>query len=271
MEAASTANSSTVTKLNSRSGEYNGIQLSPDKTRVVFTADDITGYSQIFVAVVGNFDNPTQLTSNQTVDHFLATFSPDGNTILSSVFNRSADLWTISMLPAVAGGTETVITNPSTLQPTPSFTPDGRKIVFAGVGIDGGLFIMNLDGSGRTQLTNLNSNVNQEDFFPSVSPDGTKIAFERGVFNLANDSWTYNIYVVGIGGESAANAATQLTTDGYSWGSMYAGDSIAFLSPKNNLATTRGDDIYMMSPDGSNVVQLTNKGLESFLTWNGAE
>jgi Tol biopolymer transport system component len=270
MEAASTANSSTVTKLNSQSGEYNGIQLSPDKTRVVFTAYDNTGYSQIFVAAVGNFDNPTQLTSSQTVDHFLATFSPDGNTILSSVFNRSAGLWTISMLPA-AGGAETVIPNSSTLQPkTPSFTPDGRKIVFAGISRDGGLFIMNLDGSGSTQLTNLNANPDQEDKYPSVSPDGTKIAFERGVFSPADDSWTYNIYVVGIGGESTSNA-TQLTTDGYSWGSMYVGDSIAFLSAKNNLTTTHSDDIYTMSPDGSDVVQLTNKGLESFLTWSGAE
>ncbi len=50
---------------------------------------------------------------------------------------------------------------------------------------------------------------------------------------------------------------------------MYVGDSIVFLSPKNNLETTKTDDIYRMNPDGSNLVQLTKTGQENFLTWNG--
>ena len=123
-----------ITKINSQSGAYHGVQLSPDGTKVVFTADDSAGYSQVFIAALGNFDNPIQLTSNETVDHFLATFSPDGNTITSSVFNALADpgyLWAISTLPA-AGGAETMIANPAILEAMASaFTPDGKKIVFA--------------------------------------------------------------------------------------------------------------------------------------------
>jgi Tol biopolymer transport system component len=260
-----------IAKLNSQSGQYNGIQLSPDGTKVLFTASDSAEYSQIFLADIGNFNNPTQLTSNDTEDHFVATFSPDGNTITSSVFNALADKypWAISTLPA-AGGAETVITNPSTLEAlTSAFTPDGKKIIFANTGRAAGLYIANLDGSGLTPLTNLNANPDEEDQYPSVSPDGTKVAFMRGLFNASDDSWTYNIYIVGIGGESTANPATQLTTDGHSWGSMYVGDSIVFLSPKNNLETTNTDDIYRMNPDGSNLVQLTKTGQENFLTWNG--
>ena len=259
-----------IAKLNSQSAAYNGVQLSPDGTKVVFTAFDSAGRSQIFVAALSDFNNPIQLTSNDTEDHFSATFSPDGNTITSSVFDSSS-FSTISTLPA-AGGTEAVLTNPSSLAAlTPVFTPDGKKIVFGVTNIDGGLYVMNLDGSGLTQLTNLNSNPNEEDYFPSVSPDGTKIAFRRGLFNAANDTWVYNIYVVGTGGESTANPATQVTTDGYSWNPMYVGDSIVFLSPKNNLTTTNTDDIYRMNPGGANVVQLTKTGFEDFLTWSGAE
>ena len=108
-----------------------------------------------------------------------------------------------------------------------------------------------------------------EDTSPSVSPDGSKIAFVRGLFDATSDTWAYNIYEVGIGGESATNPATQLTTDGYDWGSMFVGDSIYFLSPKDTLTTTDTDDIYRMSQDGSNVVQVTKTGLENFLTWDG--
>jgi Tol biopolymer transport system component len=258
-----------ITKLNSQSGQYNGIQLSPDATKVVFTANDSAGYSQIFLASVGGFNDPIQLTANDSEDHFSATFSADGSTILSSVFTPAAGtyLWAISKLPA-AGGAETVIAIPSAMQPkTSAFTPDGTKLVFADTSLGHGLYIANLDGSGLTQLTNLNLNPDEQDMYPSVSPDGTKIAFVRGLFNTATDFWAYNINVAGIGGESTTNPATQLTTDGYSWGSMYVGDSIVFLSPKKNLTTTNTDDIYRMNQEGSDVEQVTKTGFENFLTW----
>ena len=52
------------------------------------------------------------------------------------------------------GSGQTQITNNSTLDGTPTWSPDGSKIVFHR--IIGGLnqvFVMNPDGSGQTQLT----------------------------------------------------------------------------------------------------------------------
>jgi hypothetical protein len=58
----------------------------------------------------------------------------------------------------------------------PSFSADGRQIVFAALGVDGAqhLFVANVDGSGERQLTFASSS----DSYPSWSPSGT-IVFQR--------------------------------------------------------------------------------------------
>jgi Tol biopolymer transport system component len=60
----------------------------------------------------------------------------------------------------------------------PSFSPDGKRIVFARLGA--GIFVVNLDGSGLRRLTGAG-----HDNFPVWSPDGKQIAFRR----LARNDW----------------------------------------------------------------------------------
>ena len=60
----------------------------------------------------------------------------------------------------------------------PSISPDGRRIAFYGV-VPGGslsIFVVNMDGTGVTQLTNTPSVVDQ---WPKWSPDGQTIIFFR--------------------------------------------------------------------------------------------
>jgi Tol biopolymer transport system component len=54
----------------------------------------------------------------------------------------------------------------------PSFSPDGKRVVFTRLG--SGIFVVNLDGSGQRRLTNAG-----RDHFPVWSPDGKHIAFLR--------------------------------------------------------------------------------------------
>ena len=257
-------------KLSSQNAMYNGIQLSPDGSKAVFAAFDSAGFSQIFIASVADFNHPAQLTASATADHLCPRFSPDAATIVSTVFTEDANsqaVLAISTIPA-AGGTETVIDSSGLQAVTPVFTPDGKKIVFTAAAgssasrADTGyidIYVMNLDGTGVTQLSG--STGTYADVLPSVSADGTKILFTRITPSSGGKGYVSNIYVMGMAGDTSANPATQLTTDGYSWNATYVGNTIPFASMKNSPATFT-DNIYEMDAAGANQTRLTNSSSE---------
>ena len=79
----------------------------------------------------------------------------------------------------------------------PTFTPDGRKIIFSSNkhNCDGRrfeLYMINLDGSGLEQVTNFGGFT----AFPEISPDGKKLVFasdkdakQRYEFNIFTADW----------------------------------------------------------------------------------
>ena len=72
----------------------------------------------------------------------------------------------------------------------PSFSPDGTKIVYHSTdgGGDGDVWVMDIDGSNRTQLTFDKDG----GMTPSYSPDGKTIVYERWEGDGEGDLWVMN-------------------------------------------------------------------------------
>ena len=97
--------------------------------------------------------------------------SPDGTTLL---FDLLGDLYTLP----IDGGTATRITSGMGYDVQPRFSPDGSQVVFVSDRSGGeNLWVMSLDGSDTTQLTQGNT----DDYLsPEWTPDGEYIVASKG-------------------------------------------------------------------------------------------
>jgi Tol biopolymer transport system component len=117
------------------------------------------------------------------------------------------------------------------------------------------IYIMNVDGSGQTRLTN-NA---VSDYQPAWSPDGTRIAFaslrdnpppENGLCMLF---CVYQIYIMDADGANQTRL-TDLPGQRPAWSPD--GTRIAFMAPAGG---DEGNwDIYIVDTDGANQIQLTD-------------
>lgn len=100
--------------------------------------------------------------------------------------------------------------------------------------------LLNADGSGRKQLTNLKATT----YYGSLSPDGQTVYFS------SRDSGNFEIYSIDINGDNLQKLTNNV-------GSLYAPE----LSPNGDwiIFTNNGNGLWLMKPDGSNAHALTNK------------
>jgi TolB protein len=144
--------------------------------------------SDIFVLSVADFlakrTRPKNITNNPSAIDDDPDWSPNGRQIVftSHAVIDSADNHTtaeIYMIDADGAGKPRRLTDNAEEERAPSWSPDGKRIVFScrRGGPDFEICIMNADGSGQVQLTD---NAVPE-LTPSWSPDGKQIVFHRRV------------------------------------------------------------------------------------------
>jgi Tol biopolymer transport system component len=190
------------------SGDSNDItpEWSPAGKQIAFVSDR-TGHNEIYVISVDGSE-PRQVTNDKS-DNIHPHWSPDGGRIIYCSARDNTDqtrapegevyeIYTIK----VNGTDAKRITNDKGINTYPSFSRDGKQIVFRKIlpAKNSEVFVMNADGSSPRNLTN-NPGF---DGWPRWSPDDSKI-----VFGSNRSGIDYEIYVMKADG-SDVQQVTQL-------------------------------------------------------------
>ena len=150
------------------------------------------------------------------------------------------------------------LTNHPDSDNSPSWSPDGKRIVFVSHRDGNGeIYVMDADGGNQQNLTNNPDN----DGSPSWSPDGKRIAFDSN----RDGRFNWEIYVMDTDGGNLQNLTNNPDNDGWpddrypSWSPD--GAHIVFSARReehveNKFAITY--EIYVMEVDGGNQQRLTN-------------
>lgn len=149
------------------------IAVSPDGTQVAFTSN-VDGQFQLFVVSVAGGE-PRRLTDDADAAQW-PDWTPDGKSILFRRDRDGDENTNLLLIPAAGGAAHAITDNPNTVDGSPSFTLDGRTVIFTSNG-DGPYHLcsVSVDGGRPRQLTHGEFS----ELSVEISPDGTCAVFTR--------------------------------------------------------------------------------------------
>jgi Tol biopolymer transport system component len=147
----------------------------------------------------------------------------------------------------------------------PALSPDGRKVAFARntpeASPEGGVFVVNIDGTGLTQIDNVGGDV-------SWSPDGSQLVETRDLFEDGSNGHNQGLWIEKADG----HGAHQITLKGMlcpdacaAWQDNEArwspdGKRIAFL--RDSFTSPEQYSVFTIAIDGSDLRRVTPEGME---------
>ncbi|HLM60207.1 MAG TPA: carboxypeptidase regulatory-like domain-containing protein, partial [Pyrinomonadaceae bacterium] len=190
----------------------------------IFNALDATG-----IAVTDSRNNVTK--KRIKIDAALNALPGNDKIVFVNKTNNSYDIYTMN-----ADGTNRFrVTNDGSEKKSPSFSPDGKKILYDGVD---GFYTINADGTNPVRVYNSYYANN-----PSFSPDGTKIVFSE-------DRQIYTINADGSSLRQITNLNGVALTPSWS----PDGTKITFSAYEAPFFTYA---VWVINADGTGVVKLT--------------
>ena len=221
---------------------------SPDGRRIAFTSE--RGLTHDLYVMDSDGDNVIRLTHDNFYES-RPSWSPDGTRITFGAFRFVVGNSEIYAMDA-DGNNLTRLAKHKWHDVVPSWSPDGSKMAFVsfrdlGFNTPHHIFVMNVDGTGRRNLTG-DTHI-RDNWGPTWSPDGRKIAFSSRRFFRAGTR--YDIFVITADGKELKQL-----TDGarINMSPVYSPDGT-----KIAYASRRGGDyhIFLMDTNGRNAVKLT--------------
>ena len=236
-------------------GAFNGKNID---THIIFSSIRWWNYDIFTSDVFG--ENVTHITKNQWLD-FSPTVSPDGEKI-AFISDRDgnrdlylADLvWMDGYKQWQAEDLKNISKSPNH-EWSPTFSPDGNKIVFSGYEPKTDNFDIYLYDLTKKNIINLTNKLGYE-INPQFSPDGSFIVYQ---------SWRKGfkeIFFMNILEKNEINISKNITSDdilseNYSFSPD--GKKIVFTSERNGTK-----NIYLMDVNGNNQIALTENSFNNY-------